>query len=70
MEITFQNRLTRTLQRMRLAFWRTVSACFASLMRAPRSLRLVVVAAPLIAIAGFAYWLGCSAGNLIVAYLP
>jgi hypothetical protein len=70
MEITLQHRLTRTFQSLRLAFWRAAAAMIAMIMRAPRSLRAMLVIVPFLVVGSLAYWLGRAAGNLLIAYLP
>jgi len=69
MEITLQTRLARFSMGMRVAFWRSVSACIAAFMRAPTSLKLILTSLPLLMLGSMAYVLGRAAGNLLSIYL-
>jgi hypothetical protein len=65
MELSLLSRWERISHRLRLAFWRSVSACIATVMRAPPALRALLTALPLLILGGFAYVLGRAAGGIL-----
>ena len=65
MEITLQTHLSRLSLSIRIAFWRSISACMAIIMRAPRGLRAVLISLLFLTVAGLAYTLGRAAGTLL-----
>ncbi len=69
MEITLQTRLARFASAARLAFWRSVSAGIATIIRAPPGLRIVLASLSFLIIGGVAYMLGRGAGNLLITHL-
>lgn len=70
MEITLQTRLAQLSSSIRVAFWRSISTCMAAIIRAPRSLRVVLISLSFVMIAGLAFTLGRAAGNLLTTHLP
>jgi hypothetical protein len=69
METTLQTRFDRFATIARLAFWRSVSAGIAAIMRAPPGLRIALTSLSLLVIGGVAYLIGRGAGNLLTTYL-
>jgi len=69
MELTLQTRMERFYLRIRLSFWRTVSACIAVIMRAPLIWRALLTILPILIFAALAYVLGRATGNLLSDYL-
>jgi hypothetical protein len=69
MELSLQTRMENILLRIRLVFWRTVSACIAALMRTPPALHPLLKSLPLLIFGALAYVLGRAAGNLLTDIL-
>lgn len=69
MEMSLQTRMDQFLFRIRLVFWRTVSACIAAIMRTPPAYRPILKSLPLLTLGAIAYVLGRAAGNLLAVYI-
>jgi hypothetical protein len=69
MELSLQTRIEHVYMRIRLIFWRTVSACIAVIMRTPPVLRPLLKSLPLLIFGALAYVLGRAAGNLLTDIL-
>jgi hypothetical protein len=69
MELSLLTRWERITQRTRLAFWRSVSAGIATVMRAPPALRTLLTVLPLLILGVIAYVLGRAAGGVLAGFV-
>jgi hypothetical protein len=65
MEITQQNWLARIALKIRVVFWRTISACMGYVLQSHPGLQWVFTTVLLLLIGGIAYGIGRATGNFL-----
>ena len=69
MEITQLNWMARIALKIRVVFWRTISACMGYVLQTHPGLQWVFTSMLLLLLGGIAYGIGRAAGNLLAQHL-
>ena len=69
MEITQLNWMARIALKIRVVFWRTISACMGHVLQTHPGLQWVFTSMLLLLLGGIAYGIGRAAGNLLAQHL-